>query len=143
MIGLPRVRRLAHGCDTPEDRTWLAAALKRYLLAADDGLMLKDALELATESRLPSWWRIDALRQRDMGIRDLARSFCPHPSLAQRAETVAQMLTRYAASGWVADQNLISFPDDAIGTPREIMWFIFKADPVVPSPRQLRRILAS
>lgn len=139
---LPRLRRIAHGVETVEDRSWLAAALRQYLSAADDDLRLEDALDLSTPPHSPPWWRIDAQQRRDMWIKELARAYAPQPSLAARAEAVELMLKRYAASQWQTDRHLTVLPTETHETPRQLMFYAFEADDAVPSARQLRRILA-
>ncbi|RWY82387.1 hypothetical protein EHI44_24155 [Rhizobium leguminosarum] len=140
---LGRIRRFAHGFDTAEDREQIAAAFKRYLLAADDGLTLEDAFELTSSARCEPWWRTEARAFRDMTLRELAKLFFPDDSLYVRAERIVAALERYASTRWPGEQFLIKPPARSTGTPEEIMWFALKhGNGELLSPRQLRRILA-
>lgn len=139
---LARLRRLAHRSDTEEDRQWLAEALRRYLLAADDALSLEDAFELRTPTRCQPWWRIDAISRRDIWLRALAEFF-PHASLFARAEAVGAALDRYAATRWVSEQLLAGPPRSSWATAEQCMWYALEANGgLLLSRRQLRRILA-
>lgn len=143
MEGLSRIRRFAYGFETDDDRAWLRAGLKRYLLAADDDLRLEDVFELSTPAHSPPWWRLDAQNRRDMWIRELARAYVARQSISAQADVIEQMLARYAAGQWRFDRCLTRLPADAINTPRQFMFYAFEADAAVPSTRQIRRILAS
>ncbi|MES0076952.1 hypothetical protein [Mesorhizobium sp. M0058] len=139
---LQRIRRIAHGFDQPDDREWIAAALRRYLAAADDGLSIEDALELTAPARAMPWWRVDALARRDMALCELARVFYPSPSLSQRAAGVYDALARYARAEWPRDQRLESMPVHYVGTPAELLFSAMKAHPEMLSERQVTRIVA-
>lgn len=139
---LGRIRRFAHGFDTAEDREQIAAALKRYLLAADDGLTLEDAFELSTSPGCQSWWRTEAILMRDIWLRGLAEFF-PQESLYATADAVGAALDRYAATRWLSEQFLPGPPRSSWNTPDQCMWYILEWNGgLLLSRRQLRRILA-
>lgn len=139
---LRRLRRIAIHTETEEDRAWIAKAIGRYLLAADDGLTLEDAFELSTPPSCQPWWRIDAISRRDMWLRELVEFF-PQDSLYAMAEAVGAALDRYAVNRWPTEQLLPGPPQSSWSTPEQCMWYALDANGgLLLSRRQLRRILA-
>lgn len=139
---LHRLRKIATRSETEEDREWIAKAIGRYLLAADDGLTLEDAFELRASPGCQSWWRTEAILMRDIWLRGLA-GFFPQESLYATAEAVGAALDRYATTRWVSEQFLPGPPRSSWNTPDQCMWYILEWNGgLLLSRRQLRRILA-
>jgi hypothetical protein len=137
-----RLRRLASRSETEGDMQWLAEALMRYLLAADDGLTLEDAFEIRSPGNRKPWWRTDVLWQRDMWLRSLA-TFYPESSMFATADAVCEALERYAASRWPSERSLLGPPRRSWNTPEQCMWYILDANGgELISLRHLRRLLA-
>lgn len=135
------LRRFADGLDTSADRAALAERVRLYLTGAADGVSLDAAFGVARSAGALPWWRVAALAERDTALRALAASHYAGRPLARQANEIRSALLAYAASSWRFDRRETAPPARYLGTPHEIMFDVLKACDVVPSVRQIRRIL--
>ena len=135
------LRRIAARRETEADRLILADRIRTYLQSAPDGLTLDSAFGLIARSGEHRWWRTEALRTRDAAIRALAAAFYPDRSHAKQAAEIRAALLAYRTTTWRFDRCLTEPPARYLGTAREIMFDCMRACDVVPSERQVRRIL--
>lgn len=124
----------------PDLAGWLAAGIERFL-----GRQAKDldgALGLIQAQGGIPWWREDAIRRRDVSLRNLWQAACPNAGVTARARRVAEMLRRYAGTAWRRDRELSAMPAEYEGTPHAHLWAAFKSGGAMPlGERQLRTIL--
>jgi hypothetical protein len=145
LAAVARLRRLVASADAGEPLaaeavTALAAGLRTYLDQAPTGVTLEQALGLATPPGGTPWWRAERVAARDAVLRDLAAGFAG--PVATRAQALALLPRRYAATGWPHDRRRGEpFPC----TPeRDRLFRLFCLDPDPPtSIRRLSDIIAS
>jgi hypothetical protein len=103
-------------------------------------LTLEQALGLATPPGGAPWWRAERAAARDAVLRELAAGFSG--PVATRAQALALLLRRYAATGWPHDRRRGEpFPR----TPeRERLFELFHLDPDPPTTiRRLSDLIAA
>jgi len=129
------------GAPLPPDLAgWLAAGIERFL--GREAKDLDGALGLIQAQGGIPWWREDAIRRRDLALRDLWRAACPQAGVTARARRIAEMLKRYGGSAWRLDREHAAMPADYAGTPHAHLWRAFKSGAAMPlGERQLRTIL--
>lgn len=126
-----------------EDARWLAERLARYLAAADRGLTLDMALDLAPLPGAAAWWTDEAIEARDAALRGLAARFYPGRRVAGQAYKIERLAARYATSAWRFDRDRSEMPERYCGGESECLWRAFKSGATMPlSKRQLQTILA-
>jgi hypothetical protein len=120
---------------------WLARSLNDFL--SHRCRSVDQALGLRFARGGVSWWREEAIRQRDAALRELAARHVPAPSLSARARQVRALAVRYAASAWRFDRERPMMPAHYSGTAHEWLWRAFASGAPMPiGERQLRNILA-
>jgi hypothetical protein len=84
------------------------------------------------------------LKRRDAALVDLRRRWYPEASDNKAANEISRELMRYEAAAWLRrDAQLSGPPPSAVGTVRELFWWVLKdSDGGAPGPRRLRQIFA-
>ena len=113
---------------SPKDTEFLARTIRHFITTPSRS---RDTL-LTQEDR----------RERDQHLTELARRYCQHlPSVHAKARQILKWSARYEASGWLIEQHSAVCPARRIGKPEEHIWRAFVAGGVIPSLRQLQKIL--
>ena len=139
LAAVARLRRVIKAADAgeplpAEDAAWLSSAVRDYLNQAPAGLMLEQALGLATPPGGTPWWRTELVAARDTVLRELAAGLAG--TVATRAQALALLVRRYASTGWPYDRRR--------GAPvprtleRELLFKLFHLDP--DPPTSIRRL---
>ena len=139
-IGL--IRRLAARQETSHDLDLVAARFRLFLDTAPDGATLNDAFGLTPTIGGISWWRQEAFQKRDAAIRALAKAFYPNRSRREQAAQIRKAMLAYDTSAWRFDRHETNPPRNYIGTEKEMIFDALSAHGIVPSARQIRRILS-
>jgi hypothetical protein len=84
------------------------------------------------------------LKRRDAALVDLRRRWYHEASDNKAANEISRELMRYEAAAWLRrDAQLSGPPPSAMGTVRELFWWVLKdSDGGAPGPRRLRQIFA-
>ena len=128
----------------PDDGAWLAARLQRYLAAAERGLTVETALDLAPMPGQTSWWTEEATQVRDDALRQMAARFWFEHKPGAQAREIERLALRYGAAGWLRDRDRPDMPERHLGTETEWLWRAFKSGAVMPiKQRQLETILTA
>ena len=142
---IDRLRDVSHLCRRgaplpPDLAFWLAAGIERFL--GREAKDLDGALGLIQAQGGIPWWREDAIRRRDLALRQLWQAACPEAGVTARARRIAEMLKRYAGSAWRLDRERPAMPLEYDGTAHAHLWHAFKSGAAMPlGERQLRTIL--
>lgn len=145
MATIENLRDISQKCLAEEPLTddqarWLGDCLSNFL-SHRCGTM-DEAFELRFARGGVPWWREEAIRKRNAALQELGARFFPQLSLHARAERIAEMSLRYAATAWRFDRDKDAAPAPYIGTPKEYLWEAFSSGASMPlSQRQLRNIL--
>lgn len=129
-----RIRRVAAGKETPDDRAWLSARLGAYLSDPEQGL--ERALRLDRAPGEPPWWRVERRQRRDALILRLWRERFPELSAWDAAERILIVQQRYAAAAWRNHRDLTDPPADPTAA---LLWETMKLGLRFPTSR--RRVL--
>ena len=138
---LAMLRRFADGRATPADHAVLAQRIRAYLMGAPEGVSLDAVFGVARPAGVMPWWRVEALAARDARLRALAATYYGDRTAARQAVEIRSALLSYAASAWRFDRRETRPPQRYSGTRHEMMFDTLSTYDVVPSERQIRRIL--
>lgn len=131
MEAVDRIRRVAAGKDTPDDRAWLSARLGAYLSDPEQGM--ERALRLDRSPGEPPWWRVERRQRRDALILRLWRERWPELSAWDAAERILIVQQRYAAAAWRQHRDQDTRPADPTAA---LLWEIMKTDLRFPTSRR-------
>lgn len=126
----------------PQLTEWLGRAFNAYLTRSHR--TLDEAMGLVFPQGGVPWWLEEAMRERDLSLRELCCNFISETTTAARARAVRALSLRYAASAWRTDRNSHCMPAHYAGTIKEYLWRAFASGAPMPlGERQLRTILAT
>lgn len=137
------LRRVAGRQETEADRAELAARLRLYFEAAEEGATLDDCFGLRVCRGGSPWWRREIIGRRDAAVRLLAQRHHSGLPVARQATEIRAGLLRYAATAWRFDRSRSEPPVNYLGTAREIQFDILRAHETILGERQLQRILSA
>ncbi len=119
---------------------WFGSSLQEYLDRRCS--TIEDALGLRAPQGGVPWWMEEAIRVRDVALRELAERFHGARSITGQARIIHLRALRYAASAWRFDRERRAMPEHYVGTETECLWCAFKSGATMPiGVRQLRNIL--
>ncbi len=145
MMTIDNLREIARRCRSGEPlptdlSAWLGASLDEFL--SRRRRTIEDALGLHWPRGGVPWWLEEAMRKRDVALRELAARFYAGLSVSRQAATIHSRALRYAASLWRLERAREAVPVQHLGTPYEWLWRAFKSGAAMPiGERQLRHIL--
>ena len=123
-----------------EQTSWLGTSLEEFL--EHRCTTLDDALGLRFARGGVPWWRELAIIQRNEALNELAERFFGDESICARAQRIATLAKRYAASAWRHDRDRDTMPAHYGDTPKQFLWTAFVSGAAMPlGERQLRNIL--
>jgi hypothetical protein len=126
---------------SPALGAWLGRALQDYLCRRVS--KLDEAFGLRFGRGGVPWWRVLAIRERDIALRSLASAFFPDAPVHRQATLIHQLSTRYAAANWILDRASETMPTRYVATPNEFVWRAFISGAPMPlCRRRLQSILA-
>jgi len=115
-------------------------SIDRYL--ARESESLEAALGLKANHGGLTWWRREAIHERDLALCHLATAHFSDLPPTQQARAIAVAARRYGACGWRSDQRLTTLPSQEIATVRGHLFRAFKSGAPLPlCERQVRNIL--
>ena len=119
---------------------WLHQGLDRFL--RHECSSIDDALGLKFSRGGVPWWLEEAIRERDLALREVARRFYADVSVTAQARAIHALAVRYAASAWRLDQVRDDLPTHYRGAVKEYLWRAFRSRTPMPvSERHLRNIV--
>ena len=140
-----RLREISRCCQTgqpvgDDHAEWLREGLDRFL--RHECRSIDDALGLRFARGGVPWWMEEAIRERDLALRELALRFYADDSVTAKARALHLLAVRYAASAWRIDRQHVDVPAYYRGTVKEWLWRAFRTGATMPvSERHFRSIL--